>query len=116
MKLDVLVAGVKREELSQIVPVSKAFQEGKTLVAKLKKLLPKQLFAVALQAALGGKIIARETIKARRKDVTGYLYGGDVTRKKKLLEKQKRGKERLKETGSGRVEIPQEVYLEILKK
>ncbi len=114
VKLDILVGGELVEPFSRIVPRERAYQEGKRIVEKLKEVMPPQLFNLALQAALGGKIIARETIKARRKDVTGYLYGGDVTRKKKLLEKQKRGKERLKETG--KVEIPQEVYLEILKK
>ncbi len=114
VKLDILIGGEAVEAFSRIVPRLNAYQEGKRVVEKLKEVMPPQLFSLALQAAIGGKIIARETIKARRKDVTGYLYGGDVTRKKKLLEKQKRGKERLKETG--RVEIPQEVYLEILKK
>ncbi len=114
VKLDILVGGTAVEAFSRIVPREKSYSEGKRVVEKLKEVMPPQLFSLALQAAIGGKIIARETIKARRKDVTGYLYGGDVTRKKKLLEKQKRGKERLKE--SGRVEIPQSVYLEILKK
>ena len=114
IRLDILVGGEAVEPFSRIVPRESAYQEGKRVVEKLKELMPPQLFNLPLQAAIGGKIIARETIKARRKDVTGYLYGGDVTRKKKLLEKQKRGKERLKETG--RVDIPQEVYLEILKK
>ena len=114
VKLDILIGGETVEPFSRIVPRQSSYQEGKRVVEKLKEIMPPQLFTLALQAAIGGKIIARETIKARRKDVTGYLYGGDVSRKKKLLEKQKRGKERLKETG--RVEIPQEVYLEILKK
>ncbi|MEK7579888.1 MAG: translation elongation factor 4 [Patescibacteria group bacterium] len=114
VKLDILVGGELVEPFSRIVPEANSYQEGKRVVEKLKEIMPPQQFIVALQAAIGGKIIARETLKARRKDVTGYLYGGDVTRKMKLLKKQKRGKERLKETG--RVEIPQEVYLEILKK
>lgn len=114
VKLDILIGGEPVEPFSRIVPRESAYQEGKRVVEKLKEIMPPQLFTLALQAAIGGKIIARETIKARRKDVTGYLYGGDVTRKKKLLEKQKRGKERMKKTS--RVEIPQEVYLEILKK
>ena len=114
VKLDILISGEPVEAFSRIVPRESSYQEGKRVVEKLKEIMPPQLFTLALQAAIGGKVIARETIRARRKDVTGYLYGGDVTRKMKLLEKQKRGKERLKETG--RVEIPQEVYLEILKK
>ena len=114
VKLDILIGGEPVEPFSRIVPRENSYQEGKRVVEKLKEIMPPQLFTLALQAAIGGKIIARETINARRKDVTGYLYGGDVTRKMKLLKKQKRGKERLKE--SGRVEIPQEVYLEILKK
>jgi len=113
VKLDVLVAGVKREELSQVVPASKAYQEGKTLVEKLKKLLPKQLFTVPLQAALGGKIIARETIGAKRRDVTAPLYGGDVTRKRKLLDRQKEGKKEL--AGKARIRIPASVFLEIFR-
>ncbi len=114
VKLDILVGGEAVEAFSRIVPRLNSYEVGKRVVEKLKQIMPPQLFSLALQAAIGGKVIARETIKARRKDVTGYLYGGDVTRKKKLLEKQKRGKERLKETG--KVEIPQEVYLEILKR
>lgn len=114
VRLDVLVATELVEPFSKIVPRLEAFQEGKRMVEKLKKIIPPQLFAVALQAAIGGKIVARETISAMRKDVTGYLYGGDVTRKKKLLEKQKKGKKKMKEIG--RVEIPQKVFLEMLKK
>ncbi|MBI2626683.1 MAG: elongation factor 4 [Parcubacteria group bacterium] len=113
-RLDILVAGDMVEPFSRIVPEIKIHQEAKRIVEKLKQLIPPQLFEVAIQAAIGGKIIARETLRARRKDVTGYLYGGDVTRKMKLLKKQKRGKERLKE--SGRVNIPQEVFLEMLKR
>ncbi len=114
VRLDVLVATELVESFSKIVPRSESYQEGKRMVEKLKKIIPPQLFAVALQAAIGGKIVARETISAMRKDVTGYLYGGDVTRKKKLLEKQKKGKKKMKEIG--RVEIPQKVFLEMLKK
>ena len=84
------------------------------MAAKLKEVVPPQWFEVAIQAAIGGTIIARESIKARRKDVTGYLYGGDVTRKMKLLEKQKKGKKKMKE--SGRVNLPQEVFLKMLKR
>jgi len=114
VKLDILVAGEIIEPFSKIIPKSKAYQEGRKMAEGLKELIPPQLFSVAIQAAVGSKIIARETIKARRKDVTGYLYGGDVTRKMKLLKKQKRGKERLKEMG--KVHIPQDVYLKILSK
>lgn len=114
VRLDILVAGDMVEPFSKIVPREQAHREGKRIVEKLKTTIPPQLFAVTLQAAIGGKIIAREDIRAMRKDVTGYLYGGDVTRKKKLLEKQKRGKAKMKERG--RVEIPQKVFLEMLKK
>ena len=114
VRLDILVANEKIEPFSRIIPRVQAERAGRAMVEKLKDVIPPQLFAVALQAVVGGKILARETIKARRKDVTGYLYGGDVTRKKKLLEKQKKGKERMRETG--RVNIPQKVFLEMLKK
>lgn len=113
VRLDILVGGELVEPFSRIVPREKAQDEGKRMIEKLKQIMPPQLFNLALQAAIGGKIIARETITARRKDVTGYLYGGDVTRKMKLLEKQKKGKEKLKERS--KVEIPQKVFLEMLK-
>jgi len=112
-KMDVLIAGKKEPAFSKIVPEEKAFIEGKALVKKLKETLPTQQFSVALQAVIGGKVIARETLKARRKDVTGYLYGGDYSRKRKLLEKQKKGKKLLKEKGS--VRIPPQVFLEIFR-
>ncbi len=112
--LDILVAGEKIEALSSIVPEEKVYAEGRATVERLKEILPSQLFTVALQAAVGGKILARQTIKARRKDVTGYLYGGDYTRKRKLLEKQKRGKKKM--LVRGKVNIPPEVFLKILKK
>lgn len=114
VRLDILVAGEKVEALSKMVYRPDAYKVGKNLVERLKKLIPKQLFVVSIQAAIGGKILARENIGAARKDVTGYLYGGDYTRKKKLLEKQKRGKKKMKERG--RVEIPPKVFTELLKK
>ena len=114
VKLEVLIAGKKEEAFSKIVPEEKTYLEGRKIVKKLKDVLPPQLFPVALQAAVGGKIIARETLSAKRKDVTAALYGGDYTRKKKLLDKQKKGKKKLKEKGEAR--IPPEVFLEIFKK
>ena len=113
VKLDILINGERQEAFSKVVPSKDAFLEGKALVCKLKKVLPAQQFSVAIQAAIEGKIIARETIKARRKDVTGSLYGGDVTRKKKLLEIQKKGKEKLK--SKSKINIPSKVFLEMLK-
>jgi len=113
VKMDVLIAGEKESAFSKIVPKEKAFAEGKALIKKLKEILPVQQFSVALQAVIGADIIARETIRARRKDVTGYLYGGDYSRKRKLLEKQKKGKKKLKEKGS--VRIPPKVFLEVFK-
>ena len=114
VRLDILVAGDLVEPFSKIVPRSQAYQEGKRIVEKLKTIIPRQWFVVTLQAAIGGSIIARETLSAMRKDVTGYLYGGDITRKKKLLEKQKKGKKKMQARGN--VEIPQSVFLEMLKK
>jgi GTP-binding protein LepA len=113
VKMEIMIAGERHSAFSKIVPEEKAFSEGKVLVSKLKDTLPTQQFSVPLQAVIGGKIIARETVKARRKDVTGYLYGGDITRKKKLLEKQKKGKKLMKE--KGRVRIPSKVFLEVFK-
>jgi len=113
-KVDVLVAGEKVEALAIIAHKAFAEKEARELLAKLKELIPRQQFEIALQGTIGGKVVARETIKAFRKDVTGYLYGGDVTRKMKLLNKQKRGKKRMKKIG--KVEIPQEAFLAVLKK
>ena len=113
VKLDVLIGGQKEEALSRIVTKEKAFEEGKKIVLKLKKVLPPQLFSLPLQTAVGGKIIARETIRAMRRDVTAPLYGGDYTRKRKLLEKQKKGKKKLKERG--KIKIPPKAFLEMFK-
>ncbi|MFA7319706.1 MAG: translation elongation factor 4 [Parcubacteria group bacterium] len=114
IKLDILVAEEKIEAFSRIVPRESAHSEGKRIVEKLKEVIPRQNFQVAVQAAIGGKIIARETIKAFRKDVISGLYGGDFSRKKKLLEKQKKGKKKMKTIG--RVNIPSTAFLSVLKK
>jgi GTP-binding protein LepA len=113
VKMELLIAGQKEEAFSRIVAEDEAYGEGKKLVEKLKDVLPPEQFSVALQAIIGGKVIARETIRSRRKDVTGYLYGGDVTRKNKLLEKQKKGKKLMKQ--KGRVNVPTKAFLEVFR-
>ncbi len=113
VKLEILVAGERQETFSKIVSRGRAYQEGKRIIEKLKEILPAQLFSVPLQAVVSGKVIARETIRAQRKDVIASLYGGDYTRKRKLLEKQKRGKLKLKE--KGKISIPQNVFFEMFR-
>ena len=113
VKLDFLLKGEPCDALALIIPECEAVERGRAITAKLKEVIPRQMFEIPVQAAIGGKIVARETIKAYRKDVLSKCYGGDVTRKRKLLEKQKAGKKRMRTLGS--VQVPSDAFISILK-